>query len=192
METGTHSILGYSVESFFGLVRSGELEPDDRVELLDGVIVAEPPQDPAHASAITRLHDAIRTAIGARAVIRVQQPFIAGPFSAPEPDIALVPGRHRDYDSRHPTTALLIVEVAATSLPQDRLTKQRIYAAAACPEYWILNLRDHCVEVFRQPDVDRRSYTERHVAYRGAAVDIVAVQGAEIRVDDILLSPECA
>jgi Uma2 family endonuclease len=179
-------VTGYSVESYFGLVRSGDLSPDDHVELLDGVIVGEPPQDPPHASAITRLTRAVGDAIGKSGVIRVQLPLIAGPFSVPEPDLAVVAGSPSDYDTRHPTAALLIVEASLSSLPQDRLSKQRIYAAAACPEYWIVNLRDDCVEVYRQPDVEARIYQTRFVVRRGDEIEPVALSNARIRIDDLL------
>ena len=78
-------------------------------------------------------------------MIRAQLPLMPSPTSAPEPDVAVVAGQRTDYDHCHPTTALLLVEIADTSLPQDRLTKSRIYAAAGIPEYWIVNLRDQCV-----------------------------------------------
>src|SRR5689334_14850609 len=97
MSGAEHSLIGYSVDTYFGLVASGTLAPDERVELLEGVIVAEPPQEPRHASAITRLDSALRTAIEGRAVVRVQLPFIVGSHSAPEPDIAVVPGSEGDY-----------------------------------------------------------------------------------------------
>jgi Uma2 family endonuclease len=186
MPTSEQPRHGYSVESYFGLVSSGELAADDHVELLEGVIVAEPPQDPPHASATARLDRVLRAAVGDSAVIRVQVPFIAGPFSAPEPDVAVVPGDVSDYDQRHPTSALLIVEVASSSLPQDRLSKQRIYAAGGCPEYWIVNLRDRCVEVYRQPDMGSRVYAERRVVDECGEIDIVAFRPARIRVADIL------
>ena len=70
----------------------------------------------------------------------------------PEPDVAVVPGHEADYEKAHPRTALLLVEVAEWSLPQDRVTKRAIYAAAGVPEYWIVNLRDGWVEVLRAPD----------------------------------------
>lgn len=186
MSTTERRATGYSVETYFGLVHRGDLSPDDHVELLDGVIVAEPPQDPPHASAISRSLRAVADAVGKAGVIRVQLPFIAGPFSAPEPDLAVVPGSQSDYDTRHPTAALLIVEVAQSSLPQDRLSKQRIYAAAACPEYWIVNLRDECTEVYRQPEIDARIYRERSIAGRGDVIDLFAVAGARVRVTDLL------
>lgn len=176
----------YTTERYLGLVDEGLLAPDDRVELLEGVIVAEPPQEPRHASATTRVARALERAIRTRAVIRVQMPFLAGHYSVPEPDIALVPGREADYDTRHPSAALLVVEVADSSLPQDRLTKSRIYAAAAVPEYWIVNLRDDYVEVLSTPDAETRLYTERRVAGRGDTLALASFPGATIMVNDVL------
>ena len=178
--------IRYTTERYFGLVEEGTLSPDDHVELLEGVIVAEPPQEPRHASGTTRIADALREAIGRRAVLRVQLPLIAGRYSAPEPDVAVVPGKNSDYDRAHPATALLVVEVADSSLPQDRLTKSRIYAGAAVLEYWIVNLRDDCVEVFRRPDAETRLYAERQVAGRGDTLSLTAFPGSTIAVDDLL------
>jgi Uma2 family endonuclease len=176
----------YTVESYFALARSGTLAPEDHTELLDGVIVAEPPQEPRHASSTTRVQRALQLAVGDKAIIRVQQPFIAGPLSAPEPDVAVVPGRVSDYDERHPSSALLVVEVADSSLPKDRLSKSRIYAGASVVEYWIVNLRDACVEVFRSPDAARRVYAETLVKRRGERLSLAALPGAEIEVNDLL------
>lgn len=176
----------YTVEGYFGLVRDGLLDADEHVELLEGVIVAEPPQDPPHASGTMHVVEALRDAVGRRAILRVQMPFIAGPFSAPEPDVALVAGRVADYEERHPTQALLIVEVAQSSLPQDRLSKSRIYAAARVLEYWIVNLRGDCVEVFRRPDAEQRLYAERIIARRGDRIVLEAFPDSEVRVEDLL------
>lgn len=121
---------GYSVAAYFGLLRSGALSQDDRVELLDGVIVAEPPMDPPHASGISYVSDAVRRAVGDRALVRVQAPLVANPFSVPEPDLAVVAGDKAAYLEQHPTTALLVIEVSDSSLAQDRLSKSRIYAGA--------------------------------------------------------------
>jgi Uma2 family endonuclease len=90
--------------------------------------------------------------------------FVAGEFSVPEPDIAVVAGCLEDYDHVHPHEALLIVEVADTSLVQDRLTKAGIYAAAAIPEYWIVDVRGQRVEVHRQPAAAERRYELRTFA----------------------------
>jgi Uma2 family endonuclease len=81
----------------------------------------------------------------------VQSPFDAGEPSEPEPDIAVIPGNVRDYKTAHPTMAVLIVEVADTSLLYDRTIKASLYAKAGIGEYWIVNLVDYQVEVHRHP-----------------------------------------
>jgi len=176
----------YTAERYLRLVDEGLLGPDDRVELLEGVIVAMAPQDPPHASVVSRLTRLLSEAVGPRAVIRVQLPFNAGAHSVPEPDVALVPGADFDYAQAHPTTALLIVEVADSSVVQNRLTKAAIYAAADVPEYWLVNLRDDCVEVFRAPEPEARRYRSSRLAQRGDALDLVALPDARVAVGDLL------
>ena len=109
-------------DRYFALVDEGVLEPDDRVELLEGVVVAMSPQNPRHAGIVSCVYRALIRAVGERAAIRVQLPLVLGRYSVPEPDVAVVAGRESDYLEAHPTRALLIVEVADTSLQQDRLT----------------------------------------------------------------------
>ncbi len=79
-----------------------------------------------------------------------------------------------------------MVEVADTSLLQDRLTKAAIYAAAGIPEYWLINLRDDCVEVFRAPEPQMSRYAETFVAPRGTRLDVCAVPDASVAVSDLL------
>lgn len=180
---------GYSVEEYFDLVARGDLTPDDRVELLDGVIVSEPPMEPSHASGNEAVVETLHRALAGRAYVREQKPLILGHLSAPEPDIAVLAGTYRDYVARHPTAALLVVEVSNTTLPQDRLSKSRIYAGAGIPEYWILNVRGDCLEVSRAPDVSRRIYTERRTLRRGARLAPVAFADVEIAVSDLMPWP---
>jgi Uma2 family endonuclease len=106
-------------------------------------------------------------AVGDRAVVSVQLTFVAGRWSVPEPDLAILPGTLEAYDAVHPSDALLVVEASDGSLPQDRITKTAIYAAADIPEYWIVNLREDLVEMQCRPDRRARRYRERRVARRG-------------------------
>lgn len=177
---------GYTVDAYFRLVDDGVLRADDRVELLDGVIVAEPPMDPPQATGITMVTEALRDALGGRALLRIQAPFIAGAHSVPEPDVAVVAGRAADYADHHPGDAFLVAEVSASSLPQDRLSKSRIYAGAGIPEYWIINLPDDCLEVFRAPDAVRRVYAERLIAQRGERLSLVAFPDVSVAIDDLI------
>jgi Uma2 family endonuclease len=176
----------FTVERYFGLVDEGVLEPEDRVELLEGVVVAMSPRNARHDAAVTRADDALRAAVGTRAVVHVQCALVLGQFSAPELDLAVVPGPLSAYDTAHPTTALLIVEVADTSLQQDRITKAAIYAAAGIPEYWIVNLHEDRVEVHRAPDRAAGVYRERGLARSGEQLELVALSGAVVAVDTLL------
>ena len=174
-----------SSERYLRLVDEGVLQVTDRVELLEGVVVAMSPISPPHAVATEKTAAALRAAVGARAVVRVQQPLHVGLSSVPEPDVAVVPGTHDDYAGRHPETALLVVEVAESTLVQDRLTKAMIYAAAGVPEYWIVNLRDDCVEVRHAPDAAVGRYLECRTVPRGGQIALDAF-GATVAVDELL------
>jgi Uma2 family endonuclease len=179
-----------TTEQYFGLVETGVLSEEDRVELLEGVIVAMTPTNPPHDSAVTRVSVALYDAVGRRAVVRTQCTFLVGRWSAPEPDVAVVAGSLADYDDVHPRTALLVVEVADSSLPQDRISKARIYAAAGVPEYWIANLRDGVVEVLREPDAAAARYRDSHIARPGDRLELAALPGAAIAVSDLLPARE--
>lgn len=179
----------FTVERYFALVAEGVLEPDDRVELLEGVVVAMAPHDTPHASGVARATRALMRAIGDGAVVRTQLSFIAGPYSVPEPDVAVVPGRYEDYDHAHPRSALLVVEVADSSLKMDRLTKAMVYAAAGVPEYWIVNVRAGQVEVHRAPERRARRYHEITIVGRSGRIELVAFPGTAIEADALLPLP---
>jgi Uma2 family endonuclease len=180
---------GFTVDRYFALVAEGVLEPDDRVELLEGVIVSMAPLTPPHASGVTRAMYALTEAAGRGAVLRTRLPLVMGRHSVPEPDVALVPGPYEDYDDAHPRSAILVVEVADSSLKQDRLTKAMIYAAAEVPEFWIVNVVHHQVEVHRDPDRRARRYRNVTVAERGDRIVPLAFPDVSIRVDDLLPTP---
>jgi Uma2 family endonuclease len=124
--------------------------------------------------------------LGARAWVRTGHPFDASQWSVPEPDITVVSGAPRDYLKQHPSAAHLVVEVAASSLAQDRLTKAPIYAAAGIPEYWIVNLRREQLEVYRSPDPAARRYTVVEIARRGDRITLASVADVMVAVTDLL------
>jgi Uma2 family endonuclease len=175
----------FTIEQYYGLVEQGLLGPDDRVELLEGVVVGMAPQNPPHAAATQHTAQVLQAALGAAGMVRVQLPLHLGQ-SVPEPDVAVVPPRADWYASAHPTTALLVVEVAQSSVPQDRITKSRIYAGAEIPEYWILNLRDDVVEVSRAPDPHHLCYRDARLARRGERLELLAFPGVSVAVSDLL------
>ncbi|OGL06019.1 MAG: hypothetical protein A3J45_05375 [Candidatus Rokubacteria bacterium RIFCSPHIGHO2_02_FULL_69_13] len=133
------------------LIEKGIFLPDDRIELLAGEMVVREPQGTPHAVGIRLAEEALRRAFGPGWDVRVQLPVALDDESEPEPDIAVVPGGPRDYLAAHPSRPVLVVEVAETSLALDREHKGSLYARAGLADYWILNLVDHVLEVYRSP-----------------------------------------
>ena len=178
-------------EEYYKMAEVGVFRPGERVELIGGRIVTMSPQNSPHFTAICLAEDALRTIFGAGYAVRVQGPLDLSPSSQPEPDIAVVRGSIRDYASDHPTTALLVVEVSETSLTFDRGEKASLYASAGIPEYWIVNLLDRRLEVYRDPvpmpgqpyGYGYRNYTHYFAADEVAT--LAAPQGA-IKVADLL------
>jgi Uma2 family endonuclease len=142
-----HALTVSDVEAMF---EAGILEESSRIELLDGVLVEMSPQSPPHAYAIrvlTRLAAPVAASAGLE--LSIQAPLDVGsPISLPEPDVAIVPVTPID---RHPTAALLVVEMGNTSLRMDLGPKARIYATAGIPEYWVLDVQRREVVVHREP-----------------------------------------
>jgi Uma2 family endonuclease len=127
---------------------------EQRVELIAGEIILMPSFNPPHPTATKLAERALEAAFGPGFHARVQQPLTLPDDSEPEPDIAIVPGDPRDYVASHPTTAPLVVEVSESTLRYDQNTKGSLYAAAGLQEYWIVNLVDRQLEVYRKPIPD--------------------------------------
>jgi Uma2 family endonuclease len=159
---------------------------DERVELLDGVIVTMSPQNSPHAAAVHRLLFILLRTFGSAAYVRVQAPIILNDWSEPEPDIAVCHPDPYDYARERPKAhqVLLIIEVADTSLSYDRTQKASAYAASSIPEYWIVNLNDRRVEVLTIPDSSAGRYCQENLAYEGEVIPLPG--GRTISVSDIL------
>ena len=154
---------------------------DERVELIRGMLVKMSPQDAPHASTVQKLNHRLMALLGSRFVLRVQSPLALSADSEPEPDVAVVP--LGEYDTEHPSSALLVIEVADSTLRKDRL-KAAIYASAQIGEYWIVNLAARTVEVHTAPDGER--YGESRTLRAGELLRPTALSGVELALDDIL------
>jgi Uma2 family endonuclease len=133
------------------LIECGVFQPGDRIELIGGDLIVREPQRTLHATAIELALDTLRAAFGPGWRVRVQLPVALDEESEPEPDIAVVPGSPRDYLPRHPSSPVLILEAAESSLALDREIKGSLYARAQIADYWIVNLVDRVLEVYRDP-----------------------------------------
>jgi Uma2 family endonuclease len=173
------------------LVEIGVFQPGDPVELLGGDLVVSEPQTSAHYTAIGLVDSALRAALGREWLIRSQGPLALDDESEPEPDVALVPGGWRDYSHEHPARPVLVVEVALSSLRLDREHKGSLYARAGLGDYWILNLIDRVLEVYREPVADTAApfgwrYATRDRLGPEASVTPLAAPSARILVSDLL------
>lgn len=134
------------------LIDLGMFQPGERLELLDGWLVLREPQGSGHSAGIRRALEVLRRTLGETWQIDSQLPLALDDLSEPEPDVFVVPRDPNDYLGGHPSHPLLIVEVAVSSYRIDHEYKASLYARAAVPEYWIVDLVHEAVEVHREPE----------------------------------------
>ncbi len=147
----------FTPDEYHRLVDAGVLREDEHVELLEGNIVPMSPQSEAHMRVIVRLNRILTRSLGDDYHIRPQGPLTLGD-SEPEPDIAVVRAEDAVSTEVHPARALLVVECSGDSLGYDGTVKARIYARAAIPEYWIVDVEGRCVEIRRDPETATALY----------------------------------
>lgn len=140
------------VERYQEMVQSGALGADDRIELLEGVLVEKMPKSPLHVYSTRVTMRLLNAMIPSGWHLRSQDP-VTLTDSEPEPDLMVVRGDGHEYLNRHPhgSEIGLVVEVADSSLRRDRGIKKRIYARAGIPVYWLIDLNSRTVEVYTGP-----------------------------------------
>jgi Uma2 family endonuclease len=168
------------------LASTGFFPPGKRVELVDGIIFDMTPQHSLHATAFRLAQERLRAVFPPESgyEIRGQLPLALSEDSEPEPGLTVVAGSIRDFRDGHPTTALLVVEIADSSLLHDRKRKIPLYARCEIPEAWLLNLPRKALEVYRDPG--NGIYQTRMVLRAGDAVSPVSRPDASIAVSDLL------
>jgi Uma2 family endonuclease len=154
----------------------------ERVELLFGVVVEMAPPGPEHEESVERVWRYFERQLGDRARVRIGAPFAASDDSEPLPDVYVFP--NGDYWHAHPERALLVVEVARSSLSIDRRVKSVLYASASVDEYWIVSHHEDVVEVYRNPTGDVWGSVTRHG--RGEAISPLAYPDVKLPIDEIL------
>jgi Uma2 family endonuclease len=173
------------------LIEVGVFHPGEPVELLGGELIVSEPQGSAHYTAILLVEDALRAALGPGWLVRTQGPVALDDESEPEPDLTVVRGGAREYSRQHPSRPALVVEVAESSRAHDREQKGSLYARARLDDYWVLNLVDRVLEVYRRPIPDPSApfgwrYAAREVLGPESSVTPVAAPSASILVSDLL------
>lgn len=180
----TVAIAKWTVAEYHRLIATGILS-DRRVELLQGLIVDCPREDPAHAYASDEAGEYLSRCLKERATVRQMKPITLPNASEPEPDLAVVQRLGREYLAHHPYPENIywVAEYSKTSLEKDLEIKTKIYAEAGIPEYWVINLKLMALIVFRDPEAGE--YGSRQTLKSGSLYP-VAFPELELNVSAIL------
>ena len=164
---------------------TGVFAPDARLELIEGEIFEMAPIGPPHSGAVITLSRLLILRAGEQAAVSVQLPVITGELSVPQPDFALLKPRRDDYSTAHPRRGdiLLAIEVSDTTLRTDLRIKAPLYARAGIPEYWVVDVNERVVHVFREPDV--KGYRKTVVAKGEDELASVELPEVRLRVAEI-------
>ena len=143
----------FTVGEYRAMAKAGILKREERVELLDGVIVKMAPIGNRHMAAVDRYNHSLVLQVGERAIVRVQGSIVLDDGTMPEPDLVLLRPREDFYASSSAGSddALLVIEVADSSVEYDRNEKLPRYARAGIPEAWLTVLPESLVEVHTEP-----------------------------------------
>jgi Uma2 family endonuclease len=178
----------FTVSEYLRLAEVGVIRPGERVELIDGQIVATTPQGPVHSALVSGIVARLNEIFPRdEFCVRPQSTLVLGEDEAPEPDVAVVAGPCEEHQAELPRSALLVVEVADTSLPFDRGRKADLYARGGVPEYWVVDVKGASVEIRRDPGP--AGYATTRVVRGDDAVLPLALEGrafVPLRAADLL------
>ena len=176
----------FNVDQYYRLAEAGVLQPDDRVELIEGEIIRMPPIGSPHAARVKRISYVLRSVFERRAIVSVQDPVRLDDFSEPVPDVAILKPREDFYAAHHPTPedVLLIVEVSDSSTFTDRNVKVPLYARAQIPEVWLVNLPKQVIEVYSEPAEGK--YQKAVTFNPGEVLTSPTVANLSLRVEEII------
>ncbi len=176
----------WTVKEYQKLGEMGFFHPEERVELISGNIIKMSAKGTAHTSALGRTDRLFQDLFNNLAWVRVQDPIALDDNSEPEPDIAVVIIDPFDYATHHPipSEVYLIIEVADSSLAYDREVKAKIYARSGIADYWVLNVCDRQLHVFREPAED--GYQSEVVLGENASISPLQFPAFNIAIGEML------
>jgi Uma2 family endonuclease len=185
-KTGHGTPHTWTYEQYLALARAGILDDGERTELIDGRIICMTPIGHRHVYVVDNLVGLLGPWAPGKAILRVQSPVRFNPVDAPQPDVTLLRSHPDRYLTREagPWDALLIVEVADSSIERDREIKGPMYARAAVPEFWLVDVKRGSVIVHLEPVAGE--YAQVREFRRGESWPSPALEGLTVRVDEIL------
>ena len=174
-----HELYRFTVAQYDRMVKDGTIGQNERVELIEGLLVNKMGKNPPHVFAGKLGFKRLECLVSPGWHVGKEDPVVVSEWGKPEPDISVVRGTENEYVDRAVTAAdvSLVVEIAESSLASDRSEMNRVYARAGIPVYWIVNLIDRQVEVYTEPGND--GYQWHQDFARGQEVPVV-IDGREV------------
>ena len=176
----------FTTAEYHRMAAAGILRQDDRVELVDGRVVAMTPIGPRHAGCVKEITRLLYRLLGEAVILGVQDPLTLGEGSEPQPDVLVLSRSPAGYRRRHPgpDDVLLLIEVSDDSLEYDRGTKVPLYARAGIADVWIVDLDGDRIEVYR--DAGPGGYRDVRVVSRGETLSPSAFPDVAVSVAEVL------
>jgi Uma2 family endonuclease len=177
----------FTVTEYYLMAEAGILMEDDRVELIEGVVVEMGPIGPRHAACVTKTSGLLRAILTGGLAVSAQNPVRLNDHSEPQPDVAVLRARDDLYAAQHPgpESIFLLIEVADASLMYDRNTKLPLYARWGIGEIWLVDLVGNVVDVYSSPEGNVFTRTQRY--QRGSTVASVVLPQIQIAASEILV-----
>lgn len=175
----------FTLDEYHRLGEMGLFSEDDRVELVDGEIIEMTPIGLRHAACVKRFNALLSHQVGTRSILSIQDPLRVLD-SEPVPDLAILRYRDDFYAGKAAAAedALLVIEVADSSLHYDQTVKAPLYAQAGIPELWVIDLNDNLIWVYLEPS--DKGYLSIKAHQRGSSITPQAFADIPLNVNDIL------
>ena len=185
------SLRLWTVAEYHQMVETGILAPDEPVELVAGQVIKMSPQKSLHATAITLTRLLLEDSLGKQVLVRSQLPVTLSDRSEPEPDVAVVMADVLRYLDHHPTPSeiYLIIEIADTTVKTDCNLKAKVYAHSGVKDYWVLDLNQRQLHVFREPS--QSGYQRRDLLEEADRISPLEFPELSIQVRDLLPPLPC-
>ena len=174
----------FTVEEFYKMAKAGIFGEDDRIELLHGEIIEMSPIGSPHIACVNRLTRLFNKLD--ECILSIQNPISIGNYSEPEPDVTLLKYQKDFYQKRKPKPAdvLLLVEVADSTVENDKKIKIPLYAFAGIPEVWLVDLQDNKIVVYTEPVGE--AYRQSRQYFPGETVTCGTIENFEVAVSDVI------
>lgn len=144
------ALVKWSVDDYHLMIESGIFK-NRSVELIEGEIVEVSPESPLHRFTNDSIAEYLRELLKGKAKV-FEAHSITLNNSEPEPDISIVRLPNINYLNHHPYPEDIywLIEISITTLEDDLNRKKKIYANAGINEYWIVDLKNTELIVFRE------------------------------------------